>query len=368
MPAPIDEKHLRQAIRLAMNGRGLVEPNPMVGCVIVRNDRIIGQGFHQQFGHPHAEPNALDSCTESPEGATAYVTLEPCCHTDKKTPPCVPRLVAAKIDRVVVGCFDPNPKVNGNGIRQLREAGISVDAPVLEAECKQLIAPFIALTVVHKPYVTMKWAQSQDGKIAGPGGKRVQISNSRSTHLVQLLRSSCDAILVGINTVIADDPMLLPRGVPFLRQVHRLVLDRKLRIPVDSQLVRTAKVSQVDVYCDQPPKDPQWQELTRAGVKIWATDSWRVNGNYTNVLVEPGRTLAASFFADNTVDRLWVIRSPMIIGDDTAPSAAEIPDHFIKTGELNLDGDVLFEYLNTRSSVYFAPEKSADLLLAESSG
>src|ERR1700722_13793778 len=124
----IDEDFMQLAIILALRARGQVEPNPMVGCLIFKNQRIIGQGFHKEFGGPHAEPNALANCTQSPEGATAYVTLEPCCHTDKKTPPCVPKLIEAKIARVVIGCLDPNPKVNGNGVQQLRNANIQVDA------------------------------------------------------------------------------------------------------------------------------------------------------------------------------------------------------------------------------------------------
>src|SRR3954469_22027165 len=135
MPAPSDQdqQFMRRALRLAMNGRGRVEPNPMVGCVIVnKNGHVIGGGYHQQFGQPHAEPNALASCIESPQGATAYVTLEPCCHTNKKTPPCAPRLIEAKIGRVVIGCLDPNPDVNGKGVAMLRQAGTTVDGPVLE--------------------------------------------------------------------------------------------------------------------------------------------------------------------------------------------------------------------------------------------
>src|SRR5256714_14414733 len=144
MPEPIDESLMRRAIRLAMRGRGSVEPNPMVGCVIVKDGRVIGEGWHEQFGGPHAEPNTLASCSESPEGATAYVTLEPCCHTNKKTPPCVPKLIEAKIARVVVGCLDPNSDVNGKGVERLRTAGIEVNGPMLEEECKQLIAPVLA--------------------------------------------------------------------------------------------------------------------------------------------------------------------------------------------------------------------------------
>src|SRR3954454_539100 len=146
-----DESYLRRAIRLAMNGRGSVEPNPMVGCVIVKDDRVIGEGFHAEFGGPHAEPVALANCSESPAGATAFVTLEPCCHTNKKTPPCVPKLIEAKVGRVVIGYMDPNPEVNGRGAAQLRDVGIEVTAPVLEDACRQLVAPFIARTVYRRP-------------------------------------------------------------------------------------------------------------------------------------------------------------------------------------------------------------------------
>src|SRR5437588_4553723 len=136
-----DADYMRLAIRLAMRGRGAVEPNPMVGCVIVKEGRVIGEGFHERFGGPHAEPNALAECTESPRGATAYVTLEPCCHSNKKTPPCVPRLIDAKLGRVVVGCIDPNPEVAGRGVEQLRAAGIEVAGGVLEKQGRQLAAP-----------------------------------------------------------------------------------------------------------------------------------------------------------------------------------------------------------------------------------
>src|SRR3954471_4712009 len=150
--ADSDIQMMRRAVRLAMNGRGLVEPNPMVGCVLVKDGRVIGEGYHAKFGGPHAEPTALANCTESPEGATAYVTLEPCCHTNKKTPPCAPRLIEAKVKRVVIGCLDPKPEVNGKGLAQLRAAGIQVDGPALENEAKQLIAPFLARTNHRRPY------------------------------------------------------------------------------------------------------------------------------------------------------------------------------------------------------------------------
>ena len=357
----LDETHLRRAIRLAMGGRGWVEPNPMVGCVIVKNNRIIGEGFHQQFGHPHAEPNALANCTESPVGATAYVTLEPCCHTNKQTPPCVPRLIGTKISRVVIGCLDPNPDVNGKGVRQLRDAGIAVEGPLLEAECKQLIAPFLSRTKRSKPYVTMKWAESADGKIAGPAGKRVSISNPQSSQQVQLLRSRSDAIMVGINTVINDDPTLLPRGLPMKPGYRRYVLDRSARLPIESMLVKTIQSAPVILCCDDLPDMQRGLDLIKAGVQIMPTDCWHFDPKISHIIIEPGPTLAHAMFQQT--DRLWVIRSVRLIEDATAPSAAEIPDYFVKTGELNLNGDTLCEYLNTQSKSFFAITPSADFVL-----
>src|SRR5262245_46448614 len=196
-----------------MKGRGRVEPNPMVGCVIVKDGRVIGEAYHGRFGGPHAEPGALAACTENCRGATAYVTLEPCCHTNKKTTPCAPKLIEAGIARVVMGCTDPNPNVDGRGVNMLRAAGIDVVGPILERETKQLNAAFFKGTLFARPYVTLKWAESSDGKVAGAGGKRSQISNDRAMKVVHEMRARSDTILVGINTVLADDPQLTVRNV-----------------------------------------------------------------------------------------------------------------------------------------------------------
>src|SRR5688572_29861014 len=194
----LDERFMRRALELAARGRGSVEPNPMVGCVIAREGRVIGDGYHEQFGGPHAEREALAACRESPRGATVYVNLEPCCHINKKTPPCVPALIEAQVSRVVVGCVDPNPDVSGKGVEALRAAGMEVKVGVLEADSKQLNAAWYARVNLGRPYVTLKWAQSADGKVAGPGGERKQISNELSMKVVHELRARSDAILVGI--------------------------------------------------------------------------------------------------------------------------------------------------------------------------
>jgi diaminohydroxyphosphoribosylaminopyrimidine deaminase/5-amino-6-(5-phosphoribosylamino)uracil reductase len=376
-----DRQMMRRAIRLAMNGRGRAEPNPMVGAVFTRDGRVIGEGFHEEYGGPHAEPTALAKLTEPAEGATAYVTLEPCCHTNKKTPPCVPALIEAKIARVVVGSVDPNPTVNGAGLDQLRGAGIAVESNVLEDECKQLLAPFIARTVYDRPYVTLKWAETADGKIAGARGQRVQISNPASTRIVHELRARSDALLVGVNTVIVDDPMLTPRDVPPTgRKLFRVVLDSRLRLPMTSKLVRTARQTRTFAYFDARLADAERDRaraLRDAGVEPFFADR-RSEGlnleqilislggfDVTHVLVEPGPTLARSFLArTDLVDRAWVIHSATKINDATAPAGVDVPGTFIRSGELDVEGDRLCEYLNPASPVFFAAEPSADFVLA----
>jgi diaminohydroxyphosphoribosylaminopyrimidine deaminase / 5-amino-6-(5-phosphoribosylamino)uracil reductase len=377
----LDEAFLRRAIRLAMNGRGRVEPNPMVGCVLVKDGRVIGEGFHAQFGGPHAEPAALASCTDSPEGATAYVTLEPCCHSNKKTPPCVPRLIKAKLARVVIGCLDPNPDVNGRGIAMLRAAGIQVDVPVLENSAKQLIAPFLARVVHHRPYVTLKWAQSRNGMVAGPMGRPVKITNESSNRVVHALRGRCDAIAVGTNTVLNDDPLLTARfGETPARQSIRVVLSNTLKVPLDSRLVRSARELPVVVYCSASSaasNQSAADSLRARGVAIVPLADQDGHFSFADVLkdlhsrgvvhllVEPGPTLTRYFFARGQADRVWIFRSPNDIdaGDGLAISAAPMVG-YPPTGELKLAGDTLTEYLNPSSSAFFSAEPSADFILA----
>ena len=369
-----DVEFLRRAVRLAMKGRGRVEPNPMVGCVIVKDARVIGEGYHGRFGGPHAEPTALAACTEDCHGATVYVTLEPCCHTNKKTPPCAPKLIEAGVARVVMGCLDPNPNVDGRGVKILRDAGIEVVGPMLENECRQLNAAFFKGTTRARPYVTLKWAESSDGKVAGAGGKRSQISNDRAMRVVHEMRARTDTIMVGINTVLSDDPQLTVRNVEQFRPLTRAILDSNLRLPAESMLARTG-AGEVVVFCSRPTfhNSPRVAELEAIGLKvnpIRATSEGRLSlddvlfdldDKGQHLLIEPGPTLAKSFFDQGLADRVWVIRSPQPINEATAPGAPSVPQNYIKTGEVNIDGDVLSEYLNPNSPVFFAPEMSADM-------
>ena len=389
-----------------MNGRGYVEPNPMVGCVLVKNGQTIGEGWHQKFGEPHAEPTALNDCKtrgNDPAGATAYVTLEPCCHTNKKTPPCTPRLIEAKIARVVIGCLDPNPDVNGKGVAMLRAAGIEVDVsgetpsaqdaqgwPSLGVRAldashfRQLIAPFTLRQRDTRPYVTLKWAQSADGYVAGRAGQRRQISNATSIALVHQLRARSDAIVVGINTVLHDDPLLTTRDVSPLRTTIRVVLDSHLRTPLTSQLVTTARNQPVKLYCYRRHFDSAaYRALMAHGVDIVdldPNDLSRHDGDQRmslremlcdlyvdHVLVEPGPTLAKSFIDENLVDRVWLFRAPHLIDAETGPRATALPDSFLPVATHTVAGDTLTEYLNTKSPAFFAATPSADFVLAAES-
>jgi diaminohydroxyphosphoribosylaminopyrimidine deaminase/5-amino-6-(5-phosphoribosylamino)uracil reductase len=374
-----DPEYMQRAIGLAMRGRGSVEPNPMVGCVIVRDGKVIGEGYHQKFGGPHAEANALAACGDKAEGATAYTSLEPCCHQNKKTPPCAARLIAAKVARVVAACHDPNPLVSGNGIKQLREAGIQVDEGLFQLEAKQLNAAFFKEIAQRRPYVMLKWAQTADGKIAGAGGKKLAISNATSIKAMHELRGRCDAILVGLATVLTDDPLLTAREKHPPRAQMRVVLDSNLDLPLKSQLVLTSAQSPVLACCGNRAfreKADAITRLQRAGVEVIALQEESGGGlsleqlldelgrrGMTHLLVESGAKLAGSFLGQNLADRVWIFRSPKRVDAENAPAAATVD--YPKTGQIALDGDQLTEYLNPKSPAFFSLSTSADLVWAK---
>lgn len=382
---PADEPLLRRAIALAMRGRGAVEPNPMVGCVLARAGQVIGEGFHAAFGAAHAEPQALTDCAArgaTPAGATAYVTLEPCCHTNKKTPPCAPRLTEARVARVVVGCRDPNPQVDGGGLTMLRDAGVEVveAPPPVAHECRQLIAPFIAGTVFLRPYVTLKWAQTADGHVAGARGEPLRITSPESDRAVHALRGRCDAIAVGTNTVLNDDPLLTARGVSGPRLLRRVVLSNTLRFSPESRLVKTASHDEpVIVYCsiaaaDRDPAAVRALERSRVEVVPLPNHDGRFRFDdalldlhlrgVAHLLVEPGPTLSRGLLARGQADRVWVFHSPhrLDLHPELAISLAPLVP-YPAAGRVKIGPDELVEHLNDRSDVFFAPVPSADLQL-----
>lgn len=330
---PLDDRMMARAIALARRGEGRVEPNPMVGCVIVRNGRAIGEGYHRRFGGPHGEIEALQACTANPRGATAYVSLEPCCHHGK-TPPCTDSLIEARVARVVVATRDPNRIQRGGGIQRLRAAGITVETGVLGCEAADLLAPYLTRIRLGRPFVIAKWAQSVDGKLAAHTGRSQWISCYASRRRVHRLRARVDAILVGSGTVLTDDPMLTARGVPIRRQALRVVLDGRLRIPETCQLVATClTVPTVVMTTTARASTRKAERLRRKGVEVIACratggrlthNDWLkklAKRDVTNLLVEGGPMILTSLLQARLVDEAFIFTAPMLIGGYNAPGA-----------------------------------------------
>jgi len=325
---------MRRAIALARRGEGLVEPNPLVGCVLARSGRVISEGFHRRFGMAHAEINALASCRRPVRGATAYVSLEPCCHHGK-TPPCCDALIEVGVGRVVVGTLDPNPQVSGKGVQRLRSGGVVVDVGVCEEEARLRIAPFATRILHDRPYVIAKWAQTLDGKIATVTGDSKWISCENSRKQVHRLRGRVDVILVGVGTVLADDPMLTARGVRLRRVAVRVVLDTQLRTPLESQLVRSVgSAPTVIMTTTGQAKSQKARRLSAAGVEVVGCRSRGglidvrdslgrlARRDATNILVEGGSKVLSSFFSRRLIDEAYVYVAPAILGGEGAPSVS----------------------------------------------
>lgn len=356
-----DEQYMELALELAKKGLRHTSPNPMVGAVIVKNDKIIGQGYHERYGQLHAERNALASVTESPEGATIYVTLEPCCHYGK-TSPCTEAIIDAKISRVVVACTDPNPRVSKNGIRILREHGIQVDTGVLEEKALELNEVFFHYITRKMPYVHMKYAMTLDGKIATRTGASKWVSGEESRQHVQTLRHRYTSIMVGIQTVLMDDPLLtcrMPGGI----NPSRIICDTNLRIPLDCQIMKTAK--DVPTYIATSQTDhPKKKDIETLGAHIIEVPLLDGHLNLEkllkemgklhidSVLLEGGQTLNESFLKSGLVDTLSIYLAPKIFGGTASKTpvgglGVETPDlayTFSHVQTSYLGDDILLEY------------------------
>lgn len=320
------ESHMRWAIALALEGQGRTSPNPIVGAVVVKGDRIVGEGYHRCAGTPHAEVHALRAAGRRARGADLYVTLEPCCYHGR-TPPCVPAIVQAGIRRVVVGARDPNPRVRGRGIRELKMAGVRVIAGVLEESCRKLNEPYNKFIVHGVPFVTAKVALSLDGKIAAAGGDSRWITNEECRRYVHALRGGVDAVCVGAGTVRADDPRLTVR-LPGWHGIEprAVVVDGELRIPRKARLLRRAR-GQVVVATTIHSSAAMRRFLERRGHRVIicrATGDGRVflphmlgrlgEMGITSILLEGGGELFADFFRRGLVDRLVACVAPKLIG------------------------------------------------------
>lgn len=328
---------MQRALALAARGRGRVEPNPMVGCVLVRANRIIAEGYHRRFGQDHAEVDALRRATETTTGATAYVTLEPCSHHGK-TPPCCDALIKEGVTRVVTAMCDPFSQVSGRGIRRLRSNDIRVDVGLMKAQARVLNQPYLIRLELGRPYVISKWAQSLDGKIATRSGESKWISSDQARSVVHRIRSRMDAVIVGINTVLTDDPMLTARNVSVKRVATRVVFDSRLRIPIKCRLVQSANETPVIIFSTTQAVQHRVKRVLRLesrGVRVVPVRSSggcvsipaalrrMAKLNWTNVLVEGGGSLLGTCFDAGVVDEAHVFTSPIVIGGRAAPSGCD---------------------------------------------
>ena len=314
----IEQKFMRRALQIARGGMGHVSPNPMVGAVIVRNGRIIGEGYHRRYGEGHAEVNAVASVTDKSllHDCTMYVTLEPCSHYGK-TPPCAKLIIDCGIPRVVVGCIDPTGKVDGKGVAMLREAGVEVVTGVLERECRELNEVFITSHGTGLPWVTLKWAMSSDGYLdsdrVATDGKPECFSSAASSRLVHLMRSRHDAIMAGSGTVLADNPRLDVRGVEG-RDPVKVLIDRKGRIPADAAVFGHGRV----IYFGLQRNDlPDEVEMIHAdeGLDLRAILAELYRRKITSLLVEGGNRLLDSFIAEGLWNECRIEVSPRALGE-----------------------------------------------------
>jgi diaminohydroxyphosphoribosylaminopyrimidine deaminase / 5-amino-6-(5-phosphoribosylamino)uracil reductase len=352
-----DRIYMKRALELAKKGTGFVDPNPLVGAVIVKDNKIIGEGYHMKYGGPHAEVNAINHASESVKGATMYVTLEPCAHYGK-TPPCASLLIKHELARVVIASLDPNPLVAGRGIQMLKDAHIEVEVGVLDDENKQMNKAFFKFIQSKKPYVIMKTAMTADGKIATVKNESKWISNEHSRQYVHHMRHQMMAIMVGINTIKHDDPMLTSRlSNQNVKQPIRIILDTKLEIDEQTKVIKTAKEIPTILFTTEQNQKDKINQLTNKGVQVFHTktaydevdlnDVMTILGqlNISSVLLEGGSNVNFSALRDGIVDEVYCFIAPKIFGGKFAmtPVGGKGVEHVSDAFSLNLTDVIKFD-------------------------
>ncbi len=351
-----DRAMMQRCLELARRASGKTSPNPLVGAVVVQAGRIIGEGFHPGAGQPHAEVFALRNAGEAAQGATVYINLEPCNHYGR-TPPCTEALIAAKVAKVVTGMVDPNPRVSGSGIQKLRDAGIEVVVGVEEAACRQLNEAFIHRVLYQQPFGILKYAMTLDGKIAATTGHSAWVTKTASRKLVHQVRSTCDAIIIGGNTVRKDNPHLTTHGVSD-RNPLRVVMSRSFNLPAECNLWNT-EVAPTLIFTETNSNPSLHKPLIDRGVEVVEVASLTpkivmqhlYQRELSKVLWECGGVLAARAIADGTIQKLMAFIAPKIIGGTSAPSPigdlglTQMTDALLldKIQIQTIDGDLLIE-------------------------
>lgn len=325
----LDCQMMQRCLELAQQAAGKTSPNPLVGSVVVKDGEIISEGYHPQFGQPHAEVFALKAAGEAAKGATLYVNLEPCNHYGK-TPPCADALIKAQVAKVVAGMIDPNPLVGGKGIEKLKQAGIEVVVGVEEAACRQLNEAFIHRILHQQPWGILKYAMTLDGKIAATSGHSAWVTGKASRHLVHQLRSTCDAVIIGGNTVRKDNPQLTTHGVTEHNPL-RVVMSRNLDLPLNCNLWNT-DVAPTTIFTEDTKDTAQRQKMFSKEINIITVTALTpkvvmdhlYQQGISKVLWECGGTLAAKAIADGTIQKVMAFIAPKIIGGSAATPVGDL--------------------------------------------
>ena len=357
MQNEIHRKYIKECFELAKKGKGYVSPNPLVGAVIVKDGKIIGKGYHTGYGKPHAEVEAIKNATEDVKGSTLYCNLEPCCHTKKQTPPCVPLIIQKGISEVVISNFDPNPAVNGEGVKQLRNAGISVITNVQENNGKELNRFYFRYVTKKIPYVTIKAAQSLDGKISKDRNQQTWLTGKESKIFVHQQRAIYDAVLVGANTVNVDDPQLDVREVEG-RNPKRIIIDGKLNISLDSHILSANDIANTWIITSENSDQIKLKKVIEKGVTVFQlpADNSRIKlidilkklgeEKITSLFVEGGSNIFSQFVDQKLFDELIILQAPLKLGNgvDGIPDSTLLKLNKIRDEQIGKDRKFTYRF------------------------
>ena len=347
-----DIRYMKRCFSLAKKGQGKVSPNPLVGAVIVKNNQIIGEGWHKKYGQAHAEVNAFFDAKSDVAGSTLYVNLEPCCHRLKNTPPCVPLIISKKIKRVVICNEDPNPQVAGKGIAQLRSDGIEVDSGILNSEGHELNRFYFKFIKSGMPYVILKIAQSMDGKIGITNQEQKWLTGEKSKRFVHKMRALCDGVLIGANTVRVDNPQLSVREARGRNPV-RIIIDGNLSIPVSSSLFKKSKQDKKIIFTSKGSEPAKSLQLKSEGidlVELEAKDKGEIDlyevleilgkRKIMSLIVEGGQSIFSQFIRDSLFDEIIILQAPVMLGNGISPSLYAMKSRLIVKEITTLGEDV----------------------------
>jgi len=350
-----DGLFLKRCFKLAARGIGMVSPNPLVGTVLVKNGEVISEGFHKKYGEAHAEVEAFNNSIEDVEGSTLYCNLEPCCHTNKQTPPCVPLIINKGISRVVISNPDPNPEVNGEGIKQLRDAGIEVTTDLLTSEGGELNRFYFNYIKKKIPYITLKVAQSTDGKISKSKNEQTWLTGEESNRFVHQQRATNDAVLVGANTVAVDNPKLTVRNVKG-RNPKRIILDGKLSIDLNAAMLSAEDIENTWILTSKNADKEKIKKITVKGARIiqFETDDDQINlkdvlaklgeEKITSLFVEGGADVFSQFIDGNYFDEIIILQAPITLGKGLNGISTSSLQHLNKISSEKIGKDLKLVY------------------------